>query len=218
MPNRKLNQSSHKSHAANVSGSNDSESYKWKEEVWKTVKISQSQSYFMTDGRSVSQSVSMSWYRAPLWHLRPDITSCRHIAVWKLQSCFCAAHSLTRRRVCSFQIASAAFLKVKVEVTLWLTVSQSVSQSVCLGVEPTLGLLSRYYFLSECCCLKAVVVSVGSPLWREVESAVGNAITQWSRSHRTHNHTYCLCKARVQQWMRNEQWKLKCFIKTKESL
>jgi hypothetical protein len=28
--------------------------------------------YFTTDGRSVS----MSWYRAPLWDLRPDITSC----------------------------------------------------------------------------------------------------------------------------------------------
>jgi hypothetical protein len=31
----------------------------------------------MTDG----QSVSMSWYRAPLWDLRPDITSCRNVAV-----------------------------------------------------------------------------------------------------------------------------------------
>jgi hypothetical protein len=27
-------------------------------------------------------SVSMSWYRAPLWDLRPDITSCRNVAVW----------------------------------------------------------------------------------------------------------------------------------------
>jgi hypothetical protein len=34
-------------------------------------------SYFMTGG----QSVSMSWYRAPLWDLRPDITSCRNVAV-----------------------------------------------------------------------------------------------------------------------------------------
>jgi hypothetical protein len=34
---------------------------------------SRSRSYFTTDG----QSVSMSWYRAPSWDLRPDITSCR---------------------------------------------------------------------------------------------------------------------------------------------
>jgi hypothetical protein len=40
--------------------------------------------HFKTDG----QSVSMSWYRAPLWDLRPDIASCRNVAVWNLQSCF----------------------------------------------------------------------------------------------------------------------------------
>jgi hypothetical protein len=34
-------------------------------------------SYFTTDG----QSVSMSWYWTPLWALRPDITSCRNVAV-----------------------------------------------------------------------------------------------------------------------------------------
>jgi hypothetical protein len=33
-----------------------------------------------------------------------------------------------------------------------------VSQSVCQGVDPTLGLLIRYYFLSEGCCLKVVVL------------------------------------------------------------
>jgi hypothetical protein len=48
--------------------------------------------YFTTDG----QSVSMSWYRAPLWDLRPDITSCRNFAVWNLRSCFCGVPSLTR--------------------------------------------------------------------------------------------------------------------------
>jgi hypothetical protein len=32
---------------------------------------------FATD----DQSVSMSWYRAPLWDLRPDITSCRNATV-----------------------------------------------------------------------------------------------------------------------------------------
>jgi hypothetical protein len=41
-------------------------------------------------------------------------------------------------------------------------------QSVCRGVEPTLGLVTRYYSLSEGCCL----VSVGRPLSREVGSAI----------------------------------------------
>jgi hypothetical protein len=39
--------------------------------------------------------------------------------------------------------------------------------------------------LSEICGL----VSVGCPLWREDGSAICSAITQWSESHRTHNHT-----------------------------
>jgi hypothetical protein len=34
----------------------------------------------------------------------------------------------------------------------------SVSQSVCLGVESTLGLVTRYYFLSEGCYLKFAVL------------------------------------------------------------
>jgi hypothetical protein len=49
------------------------------------------------------QSVSMSWYRAPLWDLRPDIISCRSVAVWNLWSWFCGAPSLTRGRVCNLQ-------------------------------------------------------------------------------------------------------------------
>jgi hypothetical protein len=56
-------------------------------------------SYFTTNG----QSVSMSWYRAPLWDLRPDITSCRNVAVWNLRSSFCVEPSLTRERVCNLQ-------------------------------------------------------------------------------------------------------------------
>jgi hypothetical protein len=50
---------------------------------------------------TVSQSVSMSWYRVPLWDLRPDITSYRNVAVWNLRSCLCGAPSLTRGRVCN---------------------------------------------------------------------------------------------------------------------
>jgi hypothetical protein len=58
---------------------------------------SRTRSYFTTDG----QSVSMSWYRVPLWDLHPNTTSCRNVAVWNLRSCFCGASSLTRARVCN---------------------------------------------------------------------------------------------------------------------
>jgi hypothetical protein len=42
-----------------------------------------------------------------------------------------------------------------VKVTLQLT----VSQSLCQGIEPILGLVTRYYFLSEGCFLKFAVLS-----------------------------------------------------------
>jgi hypothetical protein len=48
-------------------------------------------------------TVSMSWYRTPLWDLRPDITYCRNVTTRKLRSCFCGAPSLTRGRVCNLQ-------------------------------------------------------------------------------------------------------------------
>jgi hypothetical protein len=47
---------------------------------------------------TVSQSVSMSWYRVPLWDLWPDIISFRNVAVWNLRSCIYGAPSLTRGR------------------------------------------------------------------------------------------------------------------------
>jgi hypothetical protein len=57
----------------------------------------------LTVGRSVGQSVSISWYRAPLWDFRPDITSCRNVAVRNLRSCVCGVPSLTGGRVCNLQ-------------------------------------------------------------------------------------------------------------------
>jgi hypothetical protein len=44
------------------------------------------------------------------------------------------------------------------------TDGQSVSQSVCQGIEPTLGLVTRYYFLSEGCFLKVAVLSLWGAL------------------------------------------------------
>jgi hypothetical protein len=59
------------------------------------------------------------------------------------------------RVMASEPISSAYFLHTsEVKVASRLT----VSQSVCLGVEPTLGLVTRYYFLSVGCCLKVVVL------------------------------------------------------------
>jgi hypothetical protein len=68
----------------------------------------------------------------------------------------------------------APFLRAsRIEVTLRLTVSQSVSQSECLGIEYPCGtcdqiLLPVGMLLSEICCL----LSVGRPLWREDGSKV----------------------------------------------
>jgi hypothetical protein len=91
----------------------------------------------MTD----SQSILMS---NPLWELRPDINS-----VWKLLSCLCGASSLMRGKMRLFSVNPKL-----VEVTLRPT----IGQSLCLGVETTWGLVTRYYFLSECCCLKFAVL------------------------------------------------------------
>jgi hypothetical protein len=73
------------------------------------------------------------------------------------------------------------------EVTLWLTVSQYDLLSSAL-----VGLVTRYYFLSECSRLKFEIcglVSVGRPLWREDGSEICSVITQRSESRRTCNHT-----------------------------
>jgi hypothetical protein len=56
--------------------------------------------------------------------------------------------------------AMATIHSNKVEVTLQLM----VSQSECQGIEPTLGLVTRYYFLSEGCFLKVTVLSLWGAL------------------------------------------------------
>jgi hypothetical protein len=54
----------------------------------------------------------------------------------------CGVDSLLYCRLDVSITATDATVKVKVKVTLQLT----VSQSVCLGVEPLLGLMTRYFF------------------------------------------------------------------------
>jgi hypothetical protein len=75
----------------------------------------------------------------------------------------------------------------KVWVTLRLTVSQPVTMSWCWAHSATCDriLLPVGRLLSDNC----ILVSAGCPVWRENESAVCSAITQWSESSRTHNHT-----------------------------
>jgi hypothetical protein len=67
---------------------------------------------------------------------------------------------------------------------------QSVSQSVCLGIEYPCDTCDQILFpvgmlLSEICSL----VSFGRRLWREDGSAICSVITQWCESLRTRNHT-----------------------------
>jgi hypothetical protein len=110
---------------------------------------------------TVIHPVSMSWYRAPLWDLRPDITSCPNVAVWNFRSWPTAfaflfqAHNPNNYKMalmsaplqaiasnphtkskllCDWQSVSR-YVLVEVEVTLRLT----VSQLVCLGTEYPCG-------------------------------------------------------------------------------
>jgi hypothetical protein len=71
---------------------------------------------------TVSQSVSMSWYRVPLWDLWPDIISCRNVAVWNLRSCIYWAPSLTRGRVCNLH-CNHSIVRVAQNPKLYFTVS-----------------------------------------------------------------------------------------------
>jgi hypothetical protein len=95
----------------------------------------QSQSHIATDGKSVSQSVSLGL----------ELMTVTVFLLWG---------ALSDERT-----GAAALTKVKVKITLRLTISQSVS----LGIEPHLGPITRYLFLSD----SYVLVSVGRPLWRE---------------------------------------------------
>jgi hypothetical protein len=63
---------------------------------------------------------------------------------------------MTKTKLFTLFRKDALFIvEVEFEVTLQLT----VGQSVCQGIEPILGLETRYYFLSEGCFLKVTVLS-----------------------------------------------------------
>jgi hypothetical protein len=114
----------------------------------------------------------MSWYRAPLRDLRPNITSCHNVAVWNLWSCFLEAPSLMRGH------------DVVVEVTLRL----AVDQSVCLGVGHPFGAHYQILFFNFFCRKIALFFVFGRPLWREDGSVICSEICQWSDLQGTHNH------------------------------
>jgi hypothetical protein len=138
----------------------------------------------------------MSWYRAPLWGLRPDITSCRNVAVWNLRVApyYIRMQSVPNRKHITSPLQSPAcyYCSRENHCLLWgeVTLRLAVSQSVCLGIEHPCGtcdliLLPHGRLLSQICGL----VSVRRPLWREDGSVIYSVITQWSESLRTRNHT-----------------------------
>jgi hypothetical protein len=73
-------------------------------------------------------------------------------------------------------------------------------RSVIVLVSSTLvGLATRYYFLSECCCLKFPLLFLWDTLSDE-RSAICSVITQWSESRRTRNHTLLPHLGLLQTW------------------
>jgi hypothetical protein len=69
-----------------------------------------------------------------------------------------STYSLTDWLTDSRKITSTTIVKVKVILQL------TVSQSLCQGIEPILGLVTRYYCLFEGCFLKFAVLSLWGAL------------------------------------------------------
>jgi hypothetical protein len=110
--------------------------------------------------------------------------------------------------VCMYRCNNYTSNNIKIVRSYFTTDGQSVSQSVSqyVLVSSTLvGLATRYYFLSECCCLKFAVLFLGRPLWREDGSAICSVIAQWSESRRTSNH-YLLSGASFSTYINTEWW------------
>jgi hypothetical protein len=69
-----------------------------------------------------------------------------------------------------------------------LILQPMVSRPVCLGVEHQFGAYDQI-LISLCLSIIFIVLHIRLPLWREDRSIVSSAITHWSESHRTRNHT-----------------------------
>jgi hypothetical protein len=110
---------------------------------------------YFTDGRSIS----MSWYGAPVCYLRPNITSCRNLAVWNSICSVITQWSESRRtrnRTLLSHLRLPPTSRARwggVKLLYWRSVSQYVLVSSTRVLFAT-----RYYFLSECCCLKFPVL------------------------------------------------------------
>jgi hypothetical protein len=85
-----------------------------------------------------------------------------------------------------FKLNSTLNWKSKVKVTLPLTVSQSVS----LGVEPRLGLMTRYLLLFDSCCFVfgAPSLTRGRVWLLYMQLILVSVVFLWSESLRTRDH------------------------------
>jgi hypothetical protein len=66
---------------------------------------------------------------------------------------------------------------------------RSVSQSVFLGVGHPFEAHDQILLFTSFCRKIALLFVLGRPLWREDGSVIWSAISQWSESWRTRNHT-----------------------------
>jgi hypothetical protein len=114
------------------------------------------------------------------------------ITVRQLRVCWCGALSLTRERVCCLQLllvlASAVILGSESRGTRGhILLSQirdseseslrlTVSQSVCLGVEPHLGLMTRYVWQLLSCPWEGALSDESTGLSFVSQSAVYNLL------------------------------------------
>jgi hypothetical protein len=71
----------------------------------------QRQSYVTTDG----QSASLSWNKAPIWGLWPDLYYCLTVTAF-----WCGAHSLTRGRVCHLPESQSVVVSLLSVCTIYI--------------------------------------------------------------------------------------------------
>jgi hypothetical protein len=113
----------------------------------------QSESESLYGWQSVSQSVCLS--------VEPTL--------WTFDQILLPFQVFGSEMCCVVSVGLPLPVRVRVRVTLRFT----ACQSVCLGIEATLGLMTTCYFPLEVWCLKFSVLSLfGRPLWQEVGSVI----------------------------------------------